>query len=581
LAKKGSEFHYQASAAAIVLTAAIACVVLYNIFARHDDAPAESTAFDRPTASTRSTQGWHAAGLPDTSRHQPSHTGNPSSLPGHPVNTAGAARPTVGATVATRAPATRSPASKPGKPTPLSGMGGNSGSSYGSTAGQASGADGGELSISGRVLDQNKEPVPSIMVTATKYPSQPGSGGPAGSGLSGNDGRYEISGLTEGEYQLITTATDRYRAAQATARAGFTSADIILEGDYEIRVTGTVTDTNGRPLAGVRVLPADSQRQTQTDGSGAYDTYLVIRSAEQAYPFSFTLKGYKDKVVYVSGSQVADVQETRVDAQLESLGDVTTVTGVVAGEDGTPVANASVQLQSSVLRTTYATVTGNDGRFSINDVKIGAGYRVTVFPRKGYQDYEQDGIEVTDGAVLDVALAPLNTGRLVGRMVDPGGNPIPRFSMWLSSSDAKGQAQSVTSDNSGSFVVDQAPTGLLTFTTRSAPQLTVSGIMLDPGDQQNVQLVLDWGDQVVEGRVLDNGGSAVTAAQVSLSWSAQIQGVVSSSSRVTSTDPSGAFRFTQLGPGPYMLNARSPGNSGGQQGLEVTPGTRNLEVRLP
>jgi protocatechuate 3,4-dioxygenase beta subunit len=437
-----------------------------------------------------------------------------------------------------------------------------------------------DLAISGRVLDQDKQPVPGIDVTARKSPSQPNEAADAGAGRSGPDGRYEIRGLTEGEYAIRTVATPRYRAGEIVAQAGFTSADIILEGDYEIRVYGTVTDTDGQPLAGVRVVPADLQRETRTDSNGNYQAFLVVNWKAGTYAFQFQLRGYRDKLVYLTGADVDAVQEKRVDAQLESAGDTTTLNGSVRAEDGSPVAGATVQLQSDQSNTHYNGLSRNDGRFSIPEVRTASDYRVTVLATAGYKDYTEAPVAITSGLPLDIVLESLKNGQLTGRMVDTEGRPIPRFSLWLTSANARAQTLPVSSDDSGSFVVDQAPAGILTFATRSVPALVVSGITLGAGDQQNVSLVLDWGDLVLAGRVTDDRDDPVARAQVSLAWSEQIGALRSSSTRTTPTGAGGEFQFTQLGPGPHVLSITVPG-SGVPQSREVPAGTRQFDVQVP
>jgi hypothetical protein len=541
------------------------------------DADRLASVSNRPAASGSRPGGrtpGHAGGfVADASTPLPGGAGNGKATAG---TTPGRATPRAGA-----APdGTPIQASKSLQPTPFARGAGSGAANEDSSLQEPTPLPGsGDLSISGRILNQAKEPVPGIEVTASGSPSQPELAG--GSGTSGNDGRYEIRGLAEGEYHLVTTATERYRSGETVARAGFSSADIILEGDYEIRVVGTVTDADGNPIAGVRVVPADLQRQTQTDGSGNYSAFLVIKWTEGTYAFQFLAKGYRDKLVYVKGADIAGLQETRVDAQLESAGDTTVVSGVVRAADGTPVAGVSVQLQSSELGGNYRGTSGPDGRFTIADVRTGTDYRVTAIPGKAYRDYLQQPVAIAAGAFLDIALESLDTGRLTGRMVDAEGTPIGRFGLWLTSSDARAQPVQVVSDDGGSFSVDQAPAGQASCSTRSAPQLAVNGITIVPGETQDVLLVLDWGDLLIEGHVIDDRGSPVAGAQVALSWSSGEGGLSSSSSRTAVTDPGGLFRFTQLGPGPHQLSVGAPGRGGAPQRIEVAAGNRDVEVTVP
>jgi len=110
----------------------------------------------------------------------------------------------------------------------------------------------------------------------------------------------------------------------------------------------------------------------------------------------------------------------------------------------------------------------------------------------------------------------------------------------------------VSGDDGGFFALSRRrrPGDL---STRSAPHFSVGGITIVPGESQEVRLVLDWGDQAIEGHVVDSRGNPLPGAQVSLSWFDRRDGITSSSGRSTVTDAGGLFRFTELGPGPHQL----------------------------
>ena len=52
------------------------------------------------------------------------------------------------------------------------------------------------------------------------------------------------------------------------------------------------------------------------------------------------------------------------------------------------------------------------------------------------------------------------------------------------------------------------------------------------------------------------------------------------SSRVTQTDPSGFFRFTQLGPGEHLLDVRASGYHALEEHHDVGRDSAEVEVRL-
>ena len=93
-------------------------------------------------------------------------------------------------------------------------------------------------------------------------------------------------------------------------------------------------------------------------------------------------------------------------------------------------------------------------------------------------------------------------------------------------------------------------------------------------------LVLDWGDQVMTGEVVDDRGDPVGGAEVSLSWSDTNGEVRSTSKRVTRTDPEGGFRITQLGPGEHLLKVRAAGYHTVQERHDVGRYALEVAVRL-
>jgi hypothetical protein len=240
--------------------------------------------------------------------------------------------------------------------------------------------------------------------------------------------------------------------------------------------------------------------------------------------------------------------------------DGTSVVGIVLTERENPIGRATVLLGSPELGTHYQTVSDADGGFAISNVVVGRGYQLRVLPEGSYLDYSRERIRVPeDGLSLEVVLETLATGRLTGRMLDLDGNPVADFRIWLLSSGASRNAVPITSDERGYFELVDAPAGSLTFDTRASPRHTVSGVFLPAEGEREVSLVLDWGALEMTGEVLDDRGDPVGGAEVSLSWSDTNGEIQSTSSRATRTDPSGLFRFTQLGPGEHLLEVRAAG----------------------
>ena len=85
-------------------------------------------------------------------------------------------------------------------------------------------------------------------------------------------------------------------------------------------------------------------------------------------------------------------------------------------------------------------------------------------------------------------------------------------------SDATQGAVPISSDQQGYFELAEAPAGSLSFETRSAPRLAIRGVNLQPGGEQDVVLVLDWGKEELTGSVVGERGEPIAGAELSLSW---------------------------------------------------------------
>jgi protocatechuate 3,4-dioxygenase beta subunit len=443
-----------------------------------------------------------------------------------------------------------------------------------------------DLSISGRVLNRRGQPVGGLEVIATR---QIGSSGtelvPAVRGDYGartqGDGFYQIEGLAEGPYRVSTTETDRYPSATTLVRAGVDSADLVVDEGAPVRVYGTVTNTRGEGLEGVRVVPlGGGTPAVRTGENGSYEVLLTVRGRGGVPYFEFILKGYRSVRSKPPGDMPAPGAEIRLDARMEEGGQTVRVTGNVRSSYGDPVSGQRIRLFSPRLRRDMSTSTTSEGDFHFPNVEVSSDYQLIVRSTGSYVDYVQSPLEITGDRSLDIVLEPLATGLLTGRMVDPEGYPVESFRLWLRSDRARQQAIQVSGDASGAFVVEQAPEGNLHFETRASPHFRVAGIHLEAGARADVLVVLDRGNYLVEGRVLDTSGAPVGGADIQMSWSALSDGIRSSSVRRTASDASGWFRFTQIGAGGHLLDVRLTGYRTARVPYDVGGDSDPLEVRL-
>jgi hypothetical protein len=360
-------------------------------------------------------------------------------------------------------------------------------------------------------------------------------------------------------------------------QSGANSVDLIL-GDG-LRVTGIVTNSSGEPLDRVWVgLDARRDRSALTDANGNYVLLLDSAHAATDSKMRLYLRGYEVELLALPA---AGDQGVQLDAELSRVENAASVTGIVESERGRPIAGATIVLRSQALGTQYQAVTDRDGAFSFLDAKPGQGYSLRVFPKGLYLDYIRNQINVPeDGLSLEILLKSLETGRLVGRMIDEQGSPVVGFRLWVVASGATQGALPISSDEQGYFELAEAPAGSLSFDTRSSPRLAIRGVTLQAGGERDVVLVLDSGEEELTGEVRGERGVPIAGAEVSLSWSHANGKVRSSSQRTTRTNPSGSFRFQQLGPGQHHLKVRAPGYRSIEELYDIGGYAAEVEVRL-
>jgi hypothetical protein len=169
---------------------------------------------------------------------------------------------------------------------------------------------------------------------------------------------------------------------------------------------------------------------------------------------------------------------------------------------------------------------------------------------------------------------------VAGQVVDAYGQPIPDFRLWLRSDSASLGWVPVRSDQTGHYQIADAPSGPLVFRTQSFPSFHIRGPVLAPGGEQEVPLVLDWGEHAIYGRVENAHGDPIATPNIFLHWSHQRDGVQSQSTRRAASDGHGNFQFIGLGPGPHRISVTAPGYGTSQLAYEVGSAFEPVVVRL-
>lgn len=424
-----------------------------------------------------------------------------------------------------------------------------------------------DQTISGRILDRNGAPVPGVEVEAVSRFFQKNEVAvirvdlSTQGGVSDTDGFYEIGGLAEGrEYEVRTVATGTLRSTKKVVRAGTKSAHLVVDRGRPVTVYGQVRAAEGRPLKGVNVSAVGQiGQQSVTGEDGRYSLEFSV-TGWGLYSVHFSLAGYRDASLNIPGAHLQDVSEWKLDAELEPVGLTVAVSGTITAADGTPLAGETVYLRSSSRAANLKAVSNEGGQILFPELEVAEDYRLWVYPKGNFKDFALSPLAVPKaGLEVSVVLEPLKFGRVRGVMIDPGGNPVPRFSLWARSRSAVGKTVLVTGDGAGRFQADSVPEGELSFETKALPRLAVRGLHLAPGADTEVRLTIDWGTYEISGSAVDEEDTPIAAARVRLYWNRQEGGIESSSYRDTVTDEAGRFTLTQLGRGEHRLHISSPG----------------------
>ena len=252
--------------------------------------------------------------------------------------------------------------------------------------------------------------------------------------------------IEAGTYRIELDRPGAYLVSveRGSRRNGFL-IDVPASGEQRVNlelpeggIAGRVTDSDGRPAAGIRVTAEPSTsfsfnrfdpRSASTDADGRYDlgdldpgTY-ALRVGSRGWGRGGGSTGDAFGVALVEGVEVNATSMTAgVDVQLSSPG---RVIGVVVGRDGAPVAGATVFVRESSGRPVDAISTvrsGADGRFTYS--RVNPGSYVVSARGDGQASEGVAGVLVSSGKDSEVRLEVDAASDLVIRTVEEDDTPV-------------------------------------------------------------------------------------------------------------------------------------------------------------
>ncbi|WP_175480088.1 carboxypeptidase-like regulatory domain-containing protein [Natrinema salaciae] len=284
--------------------------------------------------------------------------------------------------------------------------------------------------VEGTITDADGEPIANATVTAGDQQT-----------TTDENGSYAIE-LEPGEHTLAVSAAgyeDASRTVTVEADAA-TTADVVLEPEPTTgTVEGTVTDTDGEPIADATVTVGDQQTTTDEDGSYA----LELEAGE--YTLAVSADGYEDasEDVAVDAGATATVDVTLQQEDDEIDADVVVDATV---DDETVAVGETVTVDVDIERVTADAET----EFLPGDeTEIGA---YTLVLRYDADALEFESIDRPGWQVVDIA----NDGILIvdRAWVPPGQSemPVDAFSAEFEVVDGAGDDATFEFDSAASSV---------------------------------------------------------------------------------------------------------------------------------
>ncbi len=364
----------------------------------------------------------------------------------------------------------------------------------------------------------------------------------------------------DGERLLVRAAGFSSQFAYANSN----DVDVTVEMARGIAVAGVVLETDGRPIAGARVV----HRRGGEDEDCLAESYPPLAEATTGADGAFRLEGLRsDRPAGISVSASRHVAKSarwdpaapvRVEIRLDRAG---RITGVVLDPTLAPAAGASVYAyQSESIDPVGAPIDEDvtsdaSGRYEIDGIPFVGAW--TIVASKAGFAYALRGEVVVDAAhqevSCDLLLRPL--ARIEVVVVDAAGAPVEEGTV---SYQTVGERAGVKLDADGRCVLELGDPGAcrIQVETPRHPFFETDATCAS-GETTPLRIELAEG-VTVAGVVVDDLGHAVPQAEV------EVQGHVGRDGqwfdRATTSGDDGAFRVQGLGAQVYAVKASAAGH---------------------
>ncbi len=411
--------------------------------------------------------------------------------------------------------------------------------------------------ITGTVTDTDGNPVGGALVLTYNDDNQRSS-------ITADDGRFAVR-CVPGSVSLYLSKLPRgYARAKdsskgLTAVAGEDLPDVRLVVERGVMLRGRATDPEGRPVAAAKVTSASGRipiAETTTDAEGKFvladvspSRSLVVKIIHRERALGATVRLAED----------TDLPKL-LEVKLELFG---TACGRVLTPAGEPLTDQLVHYGPNRKDGTaqdFSTVTDGQGRYrfaaaaGIYDVGVGISYL-----------HDPQAVEIKPGEesdLEDIEWVVPHKVRVVGTVVDPDGEPVPRLPLVLTPPrylPMRRKTNRAGRFSLGRIELSEELPAVLSVVDADRGLAALCAIGPDTEGEVTLKLAPST---VLTGRVVDDDGVPVTGARLTLfaivpgrQWKqyGQIQ------SFETAAD--GTFRFEGVLPGrQYSISSNAPGH---------------------
>ena len=432
-----------------------------------------------------------------------------------------------------------------------------------------------EATIFGRVVRAgDKSPVAGATVEASPNFAAPPLFPTPRRARTGEDGRFQITGLRPTTYYVAATAPGlrAQRVEEVTPTPGGAS-EITLEVEPATIVRGRVV-AGGAPVPGVLVRVVDRPPDAEPTFSQADGTFVMELGGRDGQA---SLETWPHRLV--------TPVSVPLDGQAHDVVLEVTARATIAGRvvhEGKPVAGADVYCDRAYTSSQL------DGSFELRGLEPGT-YDVSGTSES--VGAFADDVKVTvaagerkDGVVVDLSLG----GAIAGKVVDQAGAPMAGVKVRFSLIGGRDFGRSTTGPD-GTFVARQLRGGgayeaeVASATTGAT--LTPAGGTFAPIPVAGPKALVDgvvlrvrYAHKATSGRVVDAAGAPVPDVAVSLRRDSTDEQRWYAPAATTTSDGQGAFRFDDLDEGTYALTAQAADHRIATQ--RVVAGASAVVVRL-